>query len=75
MTLRNMFTAFSRLNLSKAAREAVALKAEFRREDDGLYRQARGAEVLADRKRSLVCRHRLSGHKTKVNQAAKRVDF
>jgi len=53
MTLRNMFTAFSRLNLSKAAREAVALKAEFRREDDGLYRQARGAEVLADRKRSL----------------------
>jgi len=53
MNMRHMFTAISRQNLSKAAREAVALKAEFRREDEGLYRQGRGAEVLADRKRSL----------------------
>ena len=53
MNMRHMFTAFSRLNLSRAAREAVALKTEFRREDEGLYRQGRGAEVLADRKRSL----------------------
>ena len=53
MNLRHMFTAFSRLNLSKAAREAVALKADFRREDGVLYRQGRGAEVLADRKRLL----------------------
>ena len=52
MNLRHMFTAFSRQNLSKAAREAVALKAEFRHEDEVLYRQGRGAEVLADRKRS-----------------------
>ena len=53
INLRHIFTAFSRLNLSKAAREAAALKAEFRREDDELYRQGRGAEVLADRKRLL----------------------
>lgn len=53
MNMRHMFTNFSRLNLSKAAREAVALKTEFRREDEGLYRQGRGAEVLADRKKSL----------------------
>ena len=53
MNMRHMFTAFSRLNLSRAAREAVALKAELRREDEALYRQGRGADVLADRKRSL----------------------
>ena len=53
MNLRHMLTGFSRLNLSRAAREAVALKAEFRREDAALYRQGRGASVLVDRKRSL----------------------
>ena len=53
MNMRHMLTTFSRLNLSKAAREAAALKAEFRREDEGLRRQGRGAEVVADRKRSL----------------------
>jgi len=53
MKLRHILTALSRLNLSKAARDAAALKAEFRREDEALYRQRRGAEVLADRKRSL----------------------
>ena len=53
MNMTHMLTAFSRLNLSKAAREAAALKAEFRREDGELFRQGRGAEVLADRKRAL----------------------
>ena len=53
VNLRHIFTAFSRLNISKAAREAVSLKGELRLEDGGHYQQGRGAEVLADRKRWL----------------------
>jgi len=53
MNLQRIKTKLARLNLTKAAREATALKAEFRREDEALYRQGRGAEVLADRKRNL----------------------
>lgn len=40
-------------HLSDAEKEAAALKAEFRREDEELYRQGRGAEVWADRMKSL----------------------
>jgi hypothetical protein len=51
--LRHLKAKLSRLNLTEAAREASALKAQFRREDEELYRQGRGAEVLADRKKNL----------------------
>ena len=53
MNLCHLRTKLSRLNLNAAAREAAALKAQFRREDDELYRQGRGAEVLADRRKNL----------------------
>ena len=53
VNLRHFKTKFSRLNLTEAAREAVALKTQFRREDEELYRQERGAEVVADRMKSL----------------------
>lgn len=53
MNLRHLRTKLSRLNLNEAAREAVALKGQFRREDEELYRQGRDDEVLADRKKSL----------------------
>jgi hypothetical protein len=39
--------------LSDAEKEAASLKAEFRREDEELYRQGRGVEVWADRMKSL----------------------
>ena len=41
----------SRLNLTKADREIVALKAQFRREDAELRRQGRGAEIVARNRR------------------------
>lgn len=53
MKWRHLRAKLSRLNLTEAAREASALKAQFRREDEELYRQGRGAEVLADRKKNL----------------------
>ncbi len=53
VNLRHLRTKLSRLNLTEAAREAAALKAQFRREDEELYRQGRGAEVLADRMKNL----------------------
>lgn len=53
MNLRHLKTRLSRLNLTEAAREATALKAQFRREDGELCRQGRGAEVLADRMKNL----------------------
>ncbi|MDP3072765.1 MAG: hypothetical protein Q8N18_20900 [Opitutaceae bacterium] len=53
MNLRHLRTKFSRLNLTEAAREATALKAQFRREDDELIRAGRGAEVVADRRKNL----------------------
>jgi hypothetical protein len=51
--LRHLRTKLSRLDMSDAAREATALKAQFRRDDEELYRQGRGAEVLADRMKNL----------------------
>ena len=51
--LRHLRTKLSRLDVSDAAREATALKAQFRRDDEELYRQGRGAEVLADRMKNL----------------------
>ena len=53
VNLRHFKTKLARLNLTEAAREAVALKTQFRREDEELCRQGRGAEVVADRMKSL----------------------
>ncbi len=53
VNLRHLRTKLSRLNLTEAAREAAALKAQFRREDEELCRQGRGAEVIADRMKNL----------------------
>lgn len=53
VNLRYLKTKLSRLNLTEAAREAAALKAHFRREDEELCRQGRGAEVVADRMKNL----------------------
>lgn len=53
VNLRHIKTKLSRLNLTEAAREAAALKAQFRREDDELIRQGRGAEVITDRMKNL----------------------
>lgn len=53
MNLRHLRTKLSRLNLTEAAREAAALKAQFRQEDEKLIREGRGAEVIADRKKNL----------------------
>ena len=53
VNLRHFKTKLSRLNLTEAAREAVALKTQFRREDEELCRQGRGAEVVADRMKNL----------------------
>jgi len=53
VNLRRLKTKLSRLDFTEAAREATALKAQFRREDAVLYRQGRGNEVLADRMRNL----------------------
>ena len=51
--LRHLWTKLPRLDTTDAAREATALKAQFRRDDDELCRQGRGAEVLADRMNNL----------------------
>ena len=53
VNLRHLKTKCSRLNLTEAAREAAALKTQFRREDEELCRQGRGAEVVADRMKNL----------------------
>lgn len=53
MNLRHLRTTLSRLNLTEAAREAAALKAQFRQEDEKLIREGRGAEVIADRRKNL----------------------
>lgn len=53
VNLRHLKTKISRLNLTAAAREAAALKTQFRREDEELCRQGRGAEVVADRRKNL----------------------
>ena len=53
MNLRHLKSKLSRLNLTPAAREAAALKAQFRLEDEALIRQGRGAEVIADRRKNL----------------------
>ena len=39
-------TKIARLNFSEAAKRAAAIKAEFRREDEELYRQGKASEVL-----------------------------
>jgi hypothetical protein len=49
--LRQVRTKLSRLNLNKAAREAVALKEQFRREDRELAAQGRHAEIWARNRR------------------------
>lgn len=51
MKLRHLKTRISRLNLTKAAREASALKVQFRREDQELAAQGRGDEVWTRNRR------------------------
>jgi hypothetical protein len=53
VNLNHLRTKISRLNFTEAAKEASALKDQFRRDDGELYRQGRGAEVLADRRKNL----------------------
>ena len=53
MNLHRTVSKASRRNRIDAAQEAAALKGEFRRADEELFRQGRGAEVVADRKRLL----------------------
>lgn len=53
VNLNRLSTKLARLNFTEAAREASALKAQFRREDEELYRQGRGSEVWTDRKKLL----------------------
>lgn len=53
MKLRHLINKISRLNLTKADREVAALKVQFRREDQELVRQGRGAEIAA-RNRQLM---------------------
>jgi len=49
--VRHIINKLSRLNLTKADREVVALKDQFRREDQELLRQGRGAEIVARNRR------------------------
>lgn len=51
MKLRHLKAKLSRLNLTKAAREAAGLKEQFRREDQELAAQGRGDEVWARNRR------------------------
>ena len=53
MNFRHLLTRLSRLNLTAAAREEAALKAEFRREDARMVAEGRCAEIWADRRRNL----------------------
>jgi hypothetical protein len=53
MKARHLMTRLARLDLTKAAREATALKGQFRRDDQELLRQGRGDEVVA-RNRQLM---------------------
>jgi hypothetical protein len=53
MKVRHILNKLSRLNLTKADREVAALKDQFRREDQELLRQGRGAEIAA-RNRQLM---------------------
>ena len=53
MKLRHLINKISRLNLTKADREIAVLKDQFRREDQELLRQGRGAEIAA-RNRQLM---------------------
>ncbi len=53
MKVRHILNKLSRLNLTKADREIAALKDQFRREDQELLRQGRGAEIVA-RNRQLM---------------------
>lgn len=46
MNVRRPTSKLARLNLTKAQREADAIKAEFRREDQALARAGRAREVL-----------------------------
>jgi len=53
MKVRHLVSKFSRLNLTTADREIAALKDQFRREDQELLQQGRGAEIAA-RNRQLM---------------------
>lgn len=56
VNLRHLKTKLSRLNLNKAAREAAALKTQFRREDLALAAQGKEDEIWARNRRLLGIR-------------------
>lgn len=53
MKLRHLVSKLRRLDLNEAAREATALKVQFRREDQELLAQGRGDEIVARHYRNL----------------------
>jgi len=54
--LRHFLSRLRRLDLTEAAREATALKEQFRREDMELLAQGRGDEIVARDRRLLGIR-------------------
>jgi len=61
--VRHILNKLSRLNLTKADREVAALKDQFRREDQELLRQGRGAEIVARNRRLMGIKE---GEKTRL---------
>lgn len=61
--LRHFISKLRRLDLNKSAREATALKEQFRREDRELLAQGRGDEVAARNRRVMGIRE---GAKSKL---------
>jgi hypothetical protein len=63
VNLRHLRTKISRLNLTAAAKEAAALKAQFRTEDEELRRQGRGDEIALRNRRLMGLK---DGEKTRL---------
>jgi len=59
--LRHLISKLRRLNFTKAAREATALKDQFRREDRELLAQGRGDEIAARNRRLMGIREGAKG--------------
>lgn len=59
--LRHFISKLRRLDLTQAAREATALKDEFRREDRELLAQGRGDEIAARNRRLMGIREGAKG--------------
>ncbi len=59
--LRHFISKLRRLDLTQAAREATALKDQFRREDRELLAQGRGDEIAARNRRLMGIREGAKG--------------